>query len=537
MSTTNNLLGTPFQSNQPSWYESIASGVAIAAILRFLRGRRSNGNTSLAVIIASLLHVVPRLQNFTATKKRRATLHEMGASKLQQRDERRESMRSAVTMSNLSEESAICRLLAHELLTKMRSGELTCEKIVRSFCSRSLRLGTKTNAVTDELYDEAIARAIVVDQIRASPDHDVLMEPSLFGLPISIKDQINVKGYDSTAGLQVRVFSPATEDAAVVALLREAGAIPFVKTNVPQSLMVTESYNRIFGRALNPWNVKRTPGGSSGGEGAMVGMDASPLGVGTDIGGSIRTPAAYCGIVGLKPSSGRVSRVGLMSPRLHQRNGQEGIKSVVGPMARSVEDLVLAMKVWLTPEQKLWDYDGVAPNPSFNQIAFESQQPLRIGMVVSDDFFPACDPSRRSVLEAAEALRSQGHVIVELRTKNSDGGGSGTNPLGVAFHPEVERSETVLPGFGDAFGLFAKILGADGTMHFQREVCYFFSYFFGFFWNFSRATLTSLFQMFFSSPFSCALYTLFRVWRVKIYSMNTSFNTTWVEFLMHFVQF
>ena len=96
--------------------------------------------------------------------------------------------------------------------------------------------------------------------------------------------------------------------------------------------------------------------------------------------------------------------------------------------------------------------------------------------------------------DIAEALRSQGHVIVELRTKNSDGGGSGTNPLGVAFHPEVERSETVLPGFGDAFGLFAKILGADGTMHFQREVCQsllgFMSFFFG---TFLAQTLTSFF--------------------------------------------
>ena len=83
---------------------------------------------------------------------------------------------------------------------------------------------------------------------------------------------------------QVRVFSPAKSDAAVVALLKEAGGIPFVKTNVPQSLLITESTNKIFGRALNPWDLTRTPGGSSGGEGAMLGMDASPLGIGTDIG-------------------------------------------------------------------------------------------------------------------------------------------------------------------------------------------------------------------------------------------------------------
>jgi Asp-tRNA(Asn)/Glu-tRNA(Gln) amidotransferase A subunit family amidase len=99
-------------------------------------------------------------------------------------------------------------------------------------------------------------------------------------------------------------------------------------------------------------------------------------------------------------------------------------------MARSVEDLVLAMKVWLTSKQKRWDYDGTAPTPSFNTTAYESDCPLRIGMVVTDDFFPACDASRRSVLEAAEALRSRGHVVIEIQTKNSSSGASGTNPLG-----------------------------------------------------------------------------------------------------------
>jgi hypothetical protein len=322
----NPYLSTPFESSEPSWYESIASGVAVAALLRLLRGGPRPSSTPLAVVVASLLHVVPRIRNWTATKERRASLHEMSASKLKLRNERRESMRADVAMSDFAAENEICRLLAHELLAKMRTGELTCERILRAFCSRALRLGERTEAVTDELYDEAIARALEVDLIRQAPGHDVTKEPPLLGLPVSFKDQINVKGYDSTAGVQVRVFSPATEDAAVVALLREAGAIPFVKTNVPQSLMITESHNRIFGRALNPWNLKRTPGGSSGGEGAMVAMDASPLGVGTDIGGSIRTPAAYCGIVGLKPSSGRVSRVGLMGARLQQRNGQEGKK-------------------------------------------------------------------------------------------------------------------------------------------------------------------------------------------------------------------
>jgi hypothetical protein len=165
--------------------------------------------------------------------------------------------------------------------------------------------------------------------------------------------------------------------------------------------------------------------------------------------------------VGLKPSSGRISRVGLMAARFDQRNGQEGVKSVVGPMARSVDDLVLAMKVWLTPQQHQWDYDGVQAQPSFNVAAYTSTKPLRIGMVVSDDFYPTCSTSRRAVLEAADALRSQGHTVIELHTKNTQG----TGVLG-GLH-SATNDYTVLPGFGDAFGLFVKILGADGKMHHQ----------------------------------------------------------------------
>ena len=285
----NPYLNQPYETPVTSWLQSLASGVAFAFLLG--QKNKSTGKPTLSSFLlgASAAHLLPRLRLWYATHQRRTQLTVMANKKRQARDTRRDAMRSSILMSDLQAEGAICRLMAHELLEKMRNKSLTCEEVVRAFCSRALRLGEITGAVTDELYEEAIQRAIKVDAIRNQPHHDVNTEPPLLGLPFSTKDQINIKGYDSTAGAQVRVFAPANEDAVVVALLREAGAIPFVKTNVPQSLMITESYNKIFGRARNPWNLDRTPGGSSGGEGAILGMDASPLGIGTDIGGSIRT--------------------------------------------------------------------------------------------------------------------------------------------------------------------------------------------------------------------------------------------------------
>jgi fatty acid amide hydrolase len=464
---SNSYLGTPYAPPLPvpSIFSSITSGGLIALLFQYYSGQ-TLALTTTSVVSTALIATFPRLLLWSATKKRRDNLRSMAAAKLKQRDARRNTLRPIV-MKDLSAEASICQLMAHELLDKMRSKELSCESVVRAFCSRALRLGEITGSVTDELYDEALARALEIDTMRNSPSHDVDKEPPLLGLPFSVKDQINVKGYDSTAGAQVRVFAPAEEDAAVVALLREAGAIPFVKSNIPQSLLITESVNNIFGRALNPWDLKRTPGGSSGGEGAILGMDASPLGIGTDIGGSIRTPALYCGITGLKPSSGRISRAGLMSARFMQRNGQEGVKSVVGPMARSVKDLVLAMQAWLVSDQKKWDFDGVQANPCFNNKLYESKIPLRVGMVISDDYFPSCSTSQRAVLEAAEALRQKGHTVVPIYTKNSDPGFSGIAQFGTV-HSDTDHLE-ILPGFGDAFGLFAKILGADGDAHFQTR--------------------------------------------------------------------
>lgn len=132
----------------------------------------------------------------------------------------------------------------------------------------------------------------------------------MFGVPLSVKDTVDMKGFASTIGATSRYDFKYEDDGVVLHVLRKAGMIPFVKSNIPQLTLTMESVNPMFGRAVNPWDETRAVGGSSGGEAAMVAGRCSPIGIGSDIGGSLRIPAEFCGVYSLKPSSRRYSILG-----------------------------------------------------------------------------------------------------------------------------------------------------------------------------------------------------------------------------------
>jgi len=131
-----------------------------------------------------------------------------------------------------------------------------------------------------------------------------------YGIPISIKDNIDMAGTRTTVGMSCRANRFVEKDCSLIRCIKNSGMIPFVKTNVPQLIMVFDSTNELWGRVLNPWNQKRTPGGSSGGEAAAIAARISPIGIGNDIGGSVRIPASCCGIVSMLPSTGRIPFMG-----------------------------------------------------------------------------------------------------------------------------------------------------------------------------------------------------------------------------------
>src|ERR1700761_650684 len=220
----------------------------------------------------------------------------------------------------------------------IRERQISSVELITAHLDHIQKINPALNAVVDLLADSALdaARAADAQLARQGPCGP------LHGVPISIKDSIDVRGTKCTAGtLGRRNAPPAERDATLVQRLRAAGAIPIAKTNLPDLLFAFETDNLIYGRTNNPCDLTRTPGGSSGGESALIAACGSPLGLGSDCAGSVRLPAAFCGIAGLKPTSGRLPRTG------HGPPAGSWIEKLwqIGPMARRVEDVELAMHI------------------------------------------------------------------------------------------------------------------------------------------------------------------------------------------------
>lgn len=315
---------------------------------------------------------------------------------------------------------------ASEIAASIAAGTLTAGEAVETHIRRIEEVNGRLNAVVVPLFEEARAAARAADAARSRGEP---LGP-LHGVPITIKDSFDVAGTATTAGLAKRAGHRAAADGPLVARLRAAGAIVLGKTNVPQLLFYHESDNPLYGRTDNPWDAERTPGGSSGGEAAIVAAGGSALGLGSDIGGSIRLPAHFCGIHGLKPTSRRLTTVGAADEWMFA--GQEGILAQPGPLARSVEDLALAMRVLDAPGLERVD-PGNPPVP-WPDPAVVRVEGMRIGWYEHDGFFPAAPALRRAVRDAAAALRDRGADVVEVRP----------------------------PDATEAMQLFFGILGADG---------------------------------------------------------------------------
>src|SRR5436190_2828416 len=218
----------------------------------------------------------------------------------------------------------------------IREHEISSVELVQAHLEQIRRVNPAIHAAIEVFADRALAEARAADATPASgPMH---------GVPFSVKDSIELVGSVCTAGtLGRRGAPPSAEDATLVARLRAAGAIPIARTNLPDLLFAFESDNLLFGATNNPYDLARTAGGSSGGEAALIASCGSPLGLGSDAAGSVRVPAAFCGIASIKPTSGRLPRTGHFPPA----GGWIEMLWQIGPMARRVEDLVTLMPLML----------------------------------------------------------------------------------------------------------------------------------------------------------------------------------------------
>ena len=285
-----------------------------------------------------------------------------------------------------------------ELLDLQRRGEVCALEIVEAHISRIEAVNPKLNAVVCRRYDLASSQARDVDQRRARGD---ALGP-LAGIPVTIKDSIDVVGLPSTFGLSWRRDVLAESDDPHVEKLQRDGAIVLAKTNVAQLLMYFESDNPLYGRTVNPANPDRSCGGSSGGEGAIIAAAGSPLGLGTDIGGSVRIPAAFCGVMSLKPTAGRCPDRGRFSVPI----GQTTIASQVGLLARQVDDLALG----LTSINGA-SVGSVAP-PLLDSSQLDPSK-LTVGFYRDDPALRSSPAIRRAVEQAAKTLADAGMRVVE----------------------------------------------------------------------------------------------------------------------------
>ncbi|KAF2978003.1 hypothetical protein EK904_011517 [Melospiza melodia maxima] len=290
--------------------------------------------------------------------------------------------------------ASILSLPLPELSRKLRDGSLPLDHVFYAYVGKALQIAIETNCVTEFLQESEtqLRRAKLMDK-----------QGLLYGVPVSIKDSINCQGHDSTLGFIKNLNKPAAEDSVVVQVLKRQGAIPFVKTNVPQSLISYDCKNLIFGQTRNPLMFTRTPGGSSGGEGALVGGGGSILGIGTDVGGSLRFPAAFCGVCAIKPTGKRLSKRGVMAGVA----GQKAVAAAVGPLAKDVESLALCLRALLSEDMF-----------SLDSTVYSSTKPLRIGYYETDFFTMPSPAMRRAVRETKQLLEEAGHTLVPFELTN-----------------------------------------------------------------------------------------------------------------------
>ena len=304
----------------------------------------------------------------------------------------------------------IHELPATTLRNQLAKGELSSRQIVDALIARREAVDGEVRAFVLTFDDEARARADAADAARKRGESWGL----LHGLPVTIKENIDIAGTDSTMGLKNRRNQPAKTDAVTVKLLKDAGAIVLGKTNVPQLLLAQETENPIWGITHNPWNLGRSPGGSSGGEAAAIASGSSVMGIGTDIGGSIRIPAHFCGIHGLKPTVDRWSNRGSATAIA----GQEMVRSQMGPMARHARDLwLLTQAVDLTKAAAL---DPAVPPWAIGDPGAVDLRGLRVGVTLDDGYLTPNAALQRAVKLAASALEAAGATLVPYQPPGPD---------------------------------------------------------------------------------------------------------------------
>ena len=294
----------------------------------------------------------------------------------------------------------LCSLSAVEMLEKLDSKEISSRELVDAHIERIEKLDFRINSIVHRFFADARQAADESDAHRAKAKSR--KKRPLEGLPFTLKESLSTPNTPVSLGVPNWRHRLPSDVAVVGSLLGDAGGVCIGKTNVSQMLLFHESDNPVFGRCNNPFSLDRVPGGSSGGEAAAIAAGLSPGGVGTDIGGSIRVPAAFCGIAGIKPTVDRWSNIGSNSAI----PGQEVIRSQCGPMARTAADVELFLRAIDVPQHSILD-PLVSPLPIGDSKKVKTKG-LRVGFYFDDGFISASPAVQRAVIEACDVLSDAG---------------------------------------------------------------------------------------------------------------------------------
>lgn len=297
-----------------------------------------------------------------------------------------------------------------ELANSIAQGEVSAMDALDQMVRRAQEAHAQTNCVATWRIDEARRDAEAADSALKRGER---LGP-LHGVPISIKECFDLAGTPSTMGLPNRAKLLEKQDGEVVRRLRQAGAVIFAKTNVPQLMISHDTANPLFGVTTNPWDATRTPGGSSGGEAALIASGGSLVGLGSDLGGSIRVPCHFCGISGLKPTSGRLPRHG----GIGSMRGLDAVQFQPGPMARRVADCGRLMEVLCDPALTAPSLQSPPlPLGPWREIDLRGR---RVGYFLTDSVFATTPAVRRAVEMACKWLHDRGVEIIEFEPREND---------------------------------------------------------------------------------------------------------------------
>lgn len=325
---------------------------------------------------------------------------------------------------------------ATQIASEIRKKNVSCLEVTKMHLEQIDSVNPMLNAVVQMCSDRALTEAKIADE---KVSKNEFLGP-LHGVPMTLKDSLDTEGVISTGGTKGRSHYIPKADSTVTSRLRNSGAILLGKTNTPEFTLAGETDNLVYGRTNNPYNKDRIPGGSSGGAAAIIASGGSPLDIGSDTGGSIRMPAHFCGITGIKPNSGRIPRTGHI---VNHTMGAVDALTQNGPMARYVEDLILTLPILCGPD---WIDPAIVPMPLRDPHSVKIID-LKIAFYTDNGIHKPSQAIQDTVRKAAEDLASMGCEVEENR------------PSALQMIPEINNA---LNG-GDGREWVKRLIASAGT--------------------------------------------------------------------------